>query len=178
MYRQIMVIATLMGGIGIGASGAFATQPGIVENTGAIQRETSIGLDGLSIESQEHIAQLLLAQADDDDLSDEEKARLGELLREAQDLIDDRDYASAIAAYQQATQIDGDNPRIYSGIGYLQIQQGNYQAAAAAYRQAIDLDPRNLPFRHGLAFSLVNAGSLQEATAVYQELIRMAPTES
>lgn len=122
---------------------------------------------------------LLIAQDDAyDHLSDEAKEQLGELLRQAEENIDRRDYAAAIAAYQQASQIDPENPRIYSGIGYLQIQQANYQAAIAAYRQAIDLDPRNVPFRYGLAFSLVSSGSLQEATAVYQELIRMAPAEA
>ena len=177
MYRQIILMTTLVSGVGIGTTGAFAATPEIEVNPIAIPQEINGELDGLSIEVREQPTQLILAQADNDDLSEAEQERLGELLREAQDQIDGRDYASAIAAYQQATQIDATNPRIYSGIGYLQIQQGNYQAAAAAYRQAIDLDPRNIPFRHGLAFSLVNAGALQEASAVYRELIRMAPTE-
>ena len=79
-----------------------------------------------------------VAQADRDDLSDEQKERLSNLIGEAQKKIDSSDYGGAIALYQQALQVDRDNARIYSGIAYLQGRQGNFTAAAEYYRQALD----------------------------------------
>jgi tetratricopeptide (TPR) repeat protein len=46
-------------------------------------------------------------------------------------------YAQAIATYQQAANLDRQNPKIFSGIGYLEARQGHFQEAAKAYQQAI-----------------------------------------
>ncbi|MEL6250080.1 MAG: tetratricopeptide repeat protein, partial [Cyanobacteria bacterium J06627_15] len=116
-------------------------------------------------------APALIAQSSS--LSEADEDRFNELLRQAQERVDDRDYRGAIGYYQQALQIDRDNARLYSGIGYLQLQQGDYQLAVENYRQAIEREPRNLPFRYGLAFSLFQAQQFEEAADVYRELIRM-----
>lgn len=109
------------------------------------------------------------------ELSDSEKERVGELLRDAQQNVDNENYSAAIAAYQQALSIDRNNARLYSGIGYLQFLKGDYQLAVESYRQAIDRDSRNVSFRYGLALSLYNAERYAEAADTYRAITRMAP---
>ena len=94
-----------------------------------------------------------------------EEEHLNELLRQGQARVDSGDYAGAISYYRQAAQFDQGNAKIYSGIGYLQIQLGDFRSAAESYRQAIELDPRNTAFRYGLAHSLVSGESYQDAEA-------------
>jgi len=71
----------------------------------------------------------ILAQA-----NPETQPNLNELLRKGRELVDSGQIAQAIALYQQAARLDGKNPRIYSGIGYLEARQGNFQAAAESYQ--------------------------------------------
>lgn len=109
------------------------------------------------------------------DLSDEQTARLSQLLGDAQRKIDSGDYAGAIALYQQAIQVDRSNPRIYSGIAYLQVRQNNFDAAAEYYRQALDRAPRNLSFHYGLAHSLFMDSRYEQAADAYRDLLDISP---
>ena len=63
--------------------------------------------------------------------------QLNELLRQGRELVKAGNYAQAIATYQQAANLDRQNPKIFSGIGYLEARQGHFQEAAKAYQQAI-----------------------------------------
>ena len=47
-------------------------------------------------------------------------SNLDALLRQGRELVDLGDYSKAIAIYQQAARLDAENPRIFSGIGYLE----------------------------------------------------------
>jgi tetratricopeptide (TPR) repeat protein len=122
---------------------------------------------------------LWLAQnASSSNLSAAQQEQLDELLRQGQARVAANDPAGAIAAYQQAAQIDPQNARIFSGIGYLQIQQGNYTEAVTAYRRAVALERGNLAFRYGLAHSLYNSNQLAEALATYREILASHPREA
>jgi tetratricopeptide (TPR) repeat protein len=115
---------------------------------------------------------VLLGQAQQQaSLTDAQQDRVDDLLISAQDKIDARDYPAAISFYEQAAQIDQSNPRLYSGIGYLQSQTGNYAAAVTAYQRAIALDPDNISFRYGLAYSLYELERYDDAIAAYQDII-------
>ena len=113
-----------------------------------------------------------LAQATSSSLSTDQQEQVDELLRQGQTRVTARDYAGAIAIYQQAAAIDGQYPRLFSGIAYLYVQQGEYSEAIAAYQRAIALDGDNLPFRYGLALSQYKNGQIDEALATYAPLIQ------
>ena len=85
-----------------------------------------------------------LAQSRQPNLSDAEQEALDDLLIEGQDRVEAQDYDAAISLYREAIRIDPSNARLFSGIGYLYVQQGEYTAAIDPYQQAIALDPDNI----------------------------------
>ncbi len=99
--------------------------------------------------------------------------QLNQLLEEGRKLVDARDFSDAIALYQQAAILEPKNPRIFSGIGYLQARQGNFPAAAAAYRQAVALAPKNAQFQYGLGYSLGKLGDNAGAAAAYLRTVQL-----
>ncbi|MGH8002143.1 MAG: tetratricopeptide repeat protein, partial [Brasilonema sp.] len=78
--------------------------------------------------------------------------QLSELLRRGREYVDAGDYANAIAIYRQAASLDEQNPKIFSGIGYLYARQGNFLEAVRAYQQALSLDPNNADFYYALGY--------------------------
>ena len=89
--------------------------------------------------------------------------QLNELLRQGRELVKAGNYPQAIATYQQAANLDRQNPKIFSGIGYLEARQGHFQEAAKAYQQAIALQPRNSEIYELLGSALLEQGRPQEA---------------
>ncbi len=101
--------------------------------------------------------------------------QLNDLLEQGRELADAGDYNRALAVYQQAAQLESDNARIFSGIGYLQARQRNYAAAAVAYQRAIALENDNSDFYFALGYSLAKAGDAAGAAQAYQNAVRLAP---
>jgi len=99
--------------------------------------------------------------------------QLNDLLKQARELADRGDYPGAIALYERAAQLEPKNPRIFSGIGYLQAIQENYPAAVTAYQQAIALSPRNPDFHYALGYSLARLGDYPNALAAYQAAVAL-----
>ncbi|NJM45111.1 MAG: tetratricopeptide repeat protein [Alkalinema sp. RU_4_3] len=91
--------------------------------------------------------------------------QLDDLLKAARERVDAKDFNGAIALYQQALRLDDRNARLYSGIGYLQAQQGNYSASLESYRLASRLEPRNADFIYAQGFCLGNLNQDSEAIA-------------
>ena len=73
--------------------------------------------------------------------------QLNKLLEQGRKLVDAGNWSGAIALYQKAAKLEKNNPRIYSGIGYLQGLKGDFSAAAVAYRQAVALEPASAATR-------------------------------
>ncbi|MFH7243166.1 MAG: tetratricopeptide repeat protein [Spirulina sp.] len=157
------VMVSLVGSMG--ASGAFAAAPDLTT--------TRPSLTAWAAQESR-----LIAQNSSSNLSAAQQEQLDELLRQGQARVAANDPAGAIAAYQQAAQIDPQNARIFSGIGYLHIQQGNYTEAVTAYRRAVALDRGNLAFRYGLAHSLFHSDQPTEALATYREILASHPREA
>jgi tetratricopeptide (TPR) repeat protein len=157
------VMVSLVGSLG--ASGAFAAAPDLTTAQPSLATWAAQ-------ESR------LIAQNSSRNLSAAQQEQLDELLRQGQARVAANDPAGAIAAYQQAAQIDPQNARIFSGMGYLYIQQGNYTEAVTAYRRALALDRGNLAFRYGLAHSLYNSNQLTEALDTYREILANHPREA
>ncbi|NBD34032.1 MAG: tetratricopeptide repeat protein [Cyanobacteria bacterium] len=93
--------------------------------------------------------------------------RLRALLEQGRQLADAKEYEAATEIYQEAARLDANNPKIFSGIGYLEAQQENYDAAVWAYRRAVELAPDNAEFYYALGHTLAKAGNYSEATTAY-----------
>lgn len=172
MKRSHVLAGVIVGWVGsLGASAALAAAPSSLSYPPEIIHPSPDPW----IEQEP----LWLAQnASSSNLSAAQQEQLDELLRQGQARVSANDPAGAIAAYQQAAQIDPQNARIFSGMGYLYIQQGNYTEAVTAYRRAVGLDRGNLAFRYGLAHSLYHSDQLDDALATYQEILASHPREA
>ena len=95
-------------------------------------------------------------------------SNLDALLRQGRELVDSGDYRKAIAIYQEAARLDTENPRIFSGIGYLEARQGNYQASVEFYQQAIGLEPKNADFQYALGYAMANLQNYPAAATAYR----------
>lgn len=87
-------------------------------------------------------------------VSNEEMSLYG-LITQADDSFDSRDYQKAESLYVKAASQDPDNPKIYSRLGAIYLEQKNYYDARDAFLQAAKLEP-DLASRHvnlGLAFT-------------------------
>ena len=121
-------------------------------------------------------AQVLVAQSTGNVVqSSYQKQQVNKLLEQGRKLVDIGDVSGAIALYGEAVSLEPKNPRIFSGIGYLQAYQGNYSAAAVAYRQAIALEPNNADFHYALAYSLGKLGENASAAQAYRRTIELEP---
>jgi tetratricopeptide (TPR) repeat protein len=103
------------------------------------------------------------------------RQQIDDLLHLGLDYIEVGDYDNAIATYQQAAILDDENPKIFSGIGYLYTLQGNFLAASEAYQKALYIDPNNPDFYYALGYSLASAGKYSDAATAYYSAIGLEP---
>ncbi|HEY9846007.1 MAG TPA: tetratricopeptide repeat protein, partial [Candidatus Caenarcaniphilales bacterium] len=100
---------------------------------------------------------------------------LSNLLNQGHQLVSRGSWADALQVYEQAAQLDGKNPRIFSAIGYVQARQENFEQAARAYQSAIDLEPENADFYYALGYSLGHLGDDPGAAAAYRRASQLNP---
>lgn len=101
--------------------------------------------------------------------------QLRALLERGRKLAEAKQYEAATAVYQQAARLDENNAKIFSGIGYLEAQQGNYQAAVWAYRRAVELAPDNAEFYYALGHTLAKNQNYSDATTAYFRATELDP---
>jgi len=101
--------------------------------------------------------------------------QLQELLRQGLQYVRLRDYANAIAIYQQAVRIDQSNAKLFGGIGYLLARQGRFPEAIQAYQSALSIDPNDPDFYDGLGYSYARAGNNANAITAYSSAITLDP---
>ena len=101
--------------------------------------------------------------------------KLDDLLRKGRKYAENKDYQKAIDVYKEASTLDRNNAKIYSGIAYLYTQQTNYQAAAQYYRKAISIDLSNADFYYALGHSLANIGDNDNAATAYYYSVQLNP---
>lgn len=95
--------------------------------------------------------------------------QLNDLLEQGRKLVDSGDVENAISIYTQAVSLDPRNPKIYSGIAYLEALRGNFQVAAQYYQNALILEPNNADFQYGLGFTLANLQQYDAAAGAIVE---------
>lgn len=101
--------------------------------------------------------------------------KLDNLLRQGRKYAENKDYQRAIDIYKEASTLDKNNARIYSGIAYLYTQQNNFQAAAQYYRKALSIDLSNVDFYYALGHSLANIGDNDNAATAYYYAVQLNP---
>jgi tetratricopeptide (TPR) repeat protein len=90
-------------------------------------------------------------------------------------LYEQEQRQEAIAAYQQAINLDSSNVDAYLNLAIALQQEGQTEQAISNYRQVLKLDPKNTVAYNNLGALLVIQGQPSEAIAVYQQAIRQNP---
>lgn len=98
-------------------------------------------------------------------------ARIGDI-----DLLQG-DPAAAIAEYDQAAQLNSDDPvlRDNYGVALMRASKPNFADAETQFRKAIELAPEYPNPYYNLAVALTHEGRKAEAVAQYQEFVDRAP---
>lgn len=107
--------------------------------------------------------------------SPQDKKQFNELLRQGKASVDNGNFPQAIAIYQQAASLDGENAELYGGMGYLYAQQGQFAEANQSFQQALRIDPNNPEYYDGLGYSYAKQGQLSQASSAYATAISLTP---
>lgn len=107
---------------------------------------------------------------------DREKAKPKDTFQEAEDLFAIKDYPKAEKLYLKLATSDPKNPKIYSRLGVIYMEQSNFEDARDALQQAIKLEP-NVASRHfNLALAYANLGSAAKAIASMEAALKYDPS--
>ena len=87
-------------------------------------------------------------------------------------------YQEALAAFEQAIQLDPDDASIYNGKGLVLSELKRYQEALAAYERAIRLDPNYAEAYFNKGNVLDDLEHYEEALAAYEQAIRLDPDDA
>jgi tetratricopeptide (TPR) repeat protein len=79
-----------------------------------------------------------------------------------------KEYEEALAAYEQATQVDNDNADIYIYKGDVLMKLQRYEEALINYEQAIQLKPNPADAFYKKGHALKRLGKLEEAQLAYE----------
>jgi Tfp pilus assembly protein PilF len=87
------------------------------------------------------------------------------------------DPAAALAEYDQAVQLYGDDPvlRDNYGVALLRSGQAHYADAEAQFRKAVELAPDYANPYFNLAVALADEGRKEDAIVQFREFVRRAP---
>jgi hypothetical protein len=104
------------------------------------------------------------------------KPRPKDTFQEAEDLFAIKDYRKAEKLFLQLAANDPKNPKIYSRLGVIYMEQSNFEDARDALQQAIKLEP-NIASRHfNLALAYANLGSKSKAVTSMEAALKYDPS--
>jgi serine/threonine protein phosphatase PrpC/tRNA A-37 threonylcarbamoyl transferase component Bud32/regulator of sirC expression with transglutaminase-like and TPR domain len=84
-------------------------------------------------------------------------------------------YTEALAAYEQAVQLDPNYALAYNGKGNALWMLWQYDEALATYERAIQLDPNNAIFHYNRGAALHYFKQYKEALAAYERAVQLDP---
>lgn len=102
---------------------------------------------------------------------------LQQLLTQAQEAMDKKDYPAAIKIYSDYLAKKSDDPGIHFQLGYAYTAARDSDNAAKEYRRATELDPRMLPAYVNLGLALLEKQPA-EAVAPLRKAVELAPDAS
>ena len=80
-------------------------------------------------------------------------------------------YEEALAAYEQATEIDPDNAAAWYQKGCTLDEMGDYGGAVRAYSRSLECDSDDISAWHSLGIALINLGQYEEALEAYEKYV-------
>lgn len=102
---------------------------------------------------------------------------LQQLLTQAQEAMDKKDYPAAIKSYSDYLKTKPDDANIHFQLGYAYTAAGDSENAAKEYRRASELDPKMLPAFVNLGLALLERQPA-EAIAPLRRAVELAPDAS
>ncbi len=108
------------------------------------------------------------------DLTDESRG----LVREAQDLFNQKNYAEAEKVYLKIAQSLPDNYFVLSNLGAVQIEAGKPAAAEVALAKAISISPEDSFAQTHLGIAFSRQGRFDEAQAALTKAIELNPADA
>lgn len=93
----------------------------------------------------------------------------------ADDLFRKKQYISAEKWYLEAVRNNPKNPKIYSRLGIIYLEQKNFKDAADSLEEAIRLDPSSASRFFNLSFAYNSLGDKKQAIANAKRSIRLEP---
>ena len=97
------------------------------------------------------------------------------IVQKGYQLITEKNYADAEAAFKKALKISRVESRVYAGLGDIYFNDKRYTDALAKFQRAIDLSPTNLKYRVKLAKIYSSKGQLREAVDTYKKAVKIDP---
>ena len=97
------------------------------------------------------------------------------LIAHADDVFEAKDFKKAESLYVKAAAQDPDNPRVYSRLGAIYLEQKNYYDAKDAFLQAVKLEP-DLASRHiNLALAYLGLKDYFKAIESFKKALSFDP---
>ncbi len=103
------------------------------------------------------------------------RSKAKNLNQEADDLFAIKDYRKAEKLYLKLATEDPTNPKIYSRLGIIYLEQKNYEDARDAFQQAIKFEPGVASRHFNLAISYLNLGSPAKAMHSLEQALKYDP---
>jgi tetratricopeptide (TPR) repeat protein len=105
----------------------------------------------------------------------EARARYSSLIAKGETDYKARDYDGAIAAYNEAIQLDPKSAHVFISRGNAYKNKGDYNRAIADFNEAIQLDPKSALAFMDRGDAYTNKGDNDRAIADFNEAIRLNP---
>lgn len=91
------------------------------------------------------------------------KTEMQNMFREAIALAESGNYQEAVGSFRKLTELNSQNARYYSWLGYALYQMGCYKEAEKEMREGLELDPENAVNHYNLGATLHKMGYYEEA---------------
>jgi Flp pilus assembly protein TadD len=106
------------------------------------------------------------------------RARWAWILKARGDLyLRSGDYRSAVASYERANAVQGDDPSILRSLGVAYARVSEFDPAIAYLKRALELNPNQSQARVDLGTTLLQRGDVAGATAAFREAVRISPVD-
>ncbi|WP_448572759.1 tetratricopeptide repeat protein [Trichothermofontia sp.] len=106
----------------------------------------------------------------------EQRQTLEQLLHQGTQALEQQDWSTAIAAYQQAIALNPNLPRTLGNLGVALHKVGDLNAAITYYQAALRQKPDFPEAHHNLGKALQEKGDLEAASNHYRQAIALDPT--
>jgi tetratricopeptide (TPR) repeat protein len=105
-------------------------------------------------------------------------ARESQLLKQARQLMERKDFAEAARLYDQVLRFNPGSYEALNNLGVAEARQGNFSKAAKAYEQALRSHPNSFPLLLNLGLSYFKAQDFAAAISPLERAVAVQPDNS